>query len=229
MATPFHPDLARARLIPRFSLTPALARLVRRLPSRTATPPATVTVREVRLSPTVTARHLRPAGVDGPVPTLLWLHGGGHLGGRPEQDDAQNITFVEQLGIGVAALRYRLGADAPHPASTDDAYAGLVALRDRADELGVDTARLAIGGSSAGGGLAAALALLAHDRGEVPVAFQLLTYPMLDDRTAAPASTTAGPGSGAPAATDWAGPPTSGPSREARTSPRTPLPHDART
>jgi acetyl esterase/lipase len=183
VSTPLHPDLRAARFIPRFSFTPRLVRLTNRLPVRGTTPPPGVDVREVRLGDTVTARYFRPAGVDGPLPTLLWLHGGGHLGGNPEQDDPQNIAFVQRLGIGVAALRYRLGSTAPHPASTDDAYAALRALVDRASELGVDTARLAIGGSSAGGGIAAALAQVAHDRGEVDVAFQLLTYPMLDDRT----------------------------------------------
>ncbi|WP_299054791.1 alpha/beta hydrolase fold domain-containing protein [uncultured Nocardioides sp.] len=186
MTAPFHPDLARARFIPRFSVTPRLVRLLDRLPTRPAarTPPSVVAT-EVRVSDTASFRLLRPAGVEGPLPCLLWLHGGGHLAGSPEQDDAQNIAFVERLGIGVAALRYRLGSAAPYPASTDDAYAGLRALVERAEELGVDTTRLAVGGSSAGGGLAAALVLLAHDRGEVDVAFQLLTYPMLDDRTAA--------------------------------------------
>lgn len=80
---------------------------------------------------------------------------------------------MRDLGIVVAAVRYRL----------EDAHAGLLGLVARAGELGVDADRIAVGGASAGGGLAAALALLAHDRGEVRAVFQLPVYPMLDDRT----------------------------------------------
>jgi acetyl esterase/lipase len=78
---------------------------------------------------------------------------------------------------------YRLAPETPHPGPVEDCYAALKWLYTHADELGVDPKRIAIGGASAGGGLAAALGLLTRDRGEVPLVFQLLIYPMLDDRT----------------------------------------------
>lgn len=142
-----------------------------------------VTVTEVAVSETTSIRLFRPSGIAGPVPTLLWIHGGGHLFGSPEQDDRSNIAFTRELGIVVAAVRYRLGADAPSPASLEDCHAALRHVVENAADLGVDPTRIAIGGASAGGGIAAALVLQTHDRGEIPVAFQLLIYPMLDDRT----------------------------------------------
>jgi acetyl esterase/lipase len=124
-----------------------------------------------------------PDNLTAPVPVMLWIHGGGHVIGSPEQDDVSNAAFSRELGIVVAAVRYRVGAVAAAPASVEDAYAGLTGLVAKASELHIDPARIAIGGASAGGGIAAALALLAHDRGEIRPAFQLLVYPMLDDRT----------------------------------------------
>lgn len=184
MANRFHPDLAAARWIPRFSYGPRLARFLHGMTPRPKDPGAGVTAETVVVSPTVSLRLLRPAGADAPVPVLLWMHGGGHLFGSPEQDDRANIALVRELGIAVAAARYRLGADAPAPASVDDGLAALAALSGRADELGLDANRIAVGGASAGGGVAAGIVLAAHDRGEIEVAFQLLVYPMLDDRTA---------------------------------------------
>ncbi|WP_218945874.1 alpha/beta hydrolase fold domain-containing protein [Streptomyces hawaiiensis] len=97
--------------------------------------------------------------------------------------DRTNIAFARELGITVAAVRYRLGPDHPAPAAVEDAYAALRGLAERAGDLHIDIDRIAIGGASAGGGIAAALALLAHDRAEIRPVFQLLLYPMLDDRT----------------------------------------------
>ena len=90
---------------------------------------------------------------------------------------------MRELGIPVIAARYRLAPEHPAPAAVHDAYSALAWLAAEAGSLGVDPRRIAIGGASAGGGLAAALALYAHDLGEVRPAFQLLVYPMLDDRT----------------------------------------------
>jgi acetyl esterase/lipase len=84
----------------------------------------------------------------------------------------------------VVSVKYRFAPEHPFPAALEDCYAALGWLHENAEKLGVDRGRIAIGGESAGGGLAAALAQLAHDRGELPVCFQLLVYPMLDDRTA---------------------------------------------
>jgi acetyl esterase/lipase len=183
-----HPDLSSARFTPNFSFGPVTSRLVRGLRPKPVTPEPGVSVREISVpgpdgAPEVTLRVFSPEHLAAPVPAMLWIHGGGHVIGNPEQNDEVNIAFVRELGIVVAAVRYRLGAELPAPASVEDAYAGLRGLVARAEELQIDPAKIAIGGASAGGGIAAALALLAHDRGEVRPAFQLLVYPMLDDRT----------------------------------------------
>jgi acetyl esterase/lipase len=137
-------------------------------------------VEVLTLSSGVGVRLHRPVGVDQPGPALLWLHGGGYIIGTAQQDDALCRRFTRELGITVAAVDYRLAPEHPYPAPLEDCYAALTWL---ARLPAVDPARVAIGGASAGGGLAAALALLAHDRGEVTPALQLLAYPMLDDRS----------------------------------------------
>jgi acetyl esterase/lipase len=124
--------------------------------------------------------HGRPSS-EQPLAALLWIHGGGYVIGTAGQDDGMCRYFAEQLGIVVAAVEYRLAPEFMFPVPLHDCYDALVWL---ARQPYVDSTRIAIGGASAGGGLAAALALLARDRGEVQVAFQMLAYPMLDDRTA---------------------------------------------
>jgi acetyl esterase/lipase len=100
--------------------------------------------------------------------------------GRPSQVDHVCRRFARTLGITVAAPAYRLAPEHPYPAGLEDCYA---ALKWLASLPSVDPTRVVIGGESAGGGLAAALAFIARDRGEVSPVFQLLSYPMLDDRT----------------------------------------------
>jgi acetyl esterase/lipase len=114
---------------------------------------------------------------------MLWIHGGGFILGTPEQDEANIVRMCRELGIIVGAVNYRLGPDYPFPAALHDCYAALAWLHGAAGELGIATGRIAIGGNSAGAGLAASLAQYAHDEGTIRVAFQLLIYPMLDDRT----------------------------------------------
>lgn len=183
-----HPELRAVRFTPKISFGHLSAPLFRRMKPKGTVPAPGVSVREISVpgphgAPDVTLRVFIPDRLTAPVPAMLWIHGGGHILGNPEQDDVSNIAFARELGIVVAAVRYRLGAVEPAPASVEDAYAGLRGLVDRAGELHVDPSRIAIGGASAGGGIAAALALFAHDRGEIRPAFQLLVYPMLDDRT----------------------------------------------
>ncbi len=127
-------------------------------------------------------RLYRPIAVSAPAPALLWIHGGGYVMGTAALDDRLCRRFSRQLGITVASVEYRLAPEHPYPASLQDCYSALTWL---AGLPAVDPGRVAIGGASAGGGLAAALALLARDRGEIAPAFQLLTYPMLDDRSSA--------------------------------------------
>ncbi|MBX0331221.1 alpha/beta hydrolase [Oscillochloris sp. ZM17-4] len=124
-----------------------------------------------------------PKGAPGPLGALLWIHGGGYVIGSAEQDDAQVKGMVTQVGCVMVSVDYRLAPETAAPGSVEDCYAALSWLHANAAELGVDPGRIAIGGASAGGGMAAALGLLTRDRGAIPLAFQLLIYPMLDDRT----------------------------------------------
>ena len=116
------------------------------------------------------------------VPGILWMHGGGYALGIPEQDEGFIRGFAAQRGCVVVAPDYCLSTRAPYPAALDDCYTALKWLRDHAQALHVRSDQLMVGGFSAGGGLAAALAILARDRGEVAVAWQMPLYPMLDDR-----------------------------------------------
>jgi acetyl esterase/lipase len=133
---------------------------------------------EVRVVVTVP---VEPSSV--PTPALLWVHGGGYVLGRPEQNQALVDLLVEALGCVVVAVDHRLAPEHPHPAPVDDCYAALRWMHENAGDLRLDPARIAVAGESAGGGLAAALALLARDRGDLPISFLGLVYPMIDDRT----------------------------------------------
>ena len=124
-----------------------------------------------------------PKNVARPMPALLWIHGGGYVIGSADQDDMMVKNIVDQVGCAAVSVDYRLAPETPHPGPVEDCYAALKWLHDNAAELGADANRIAIGGASAGGGLSATLGLLTRDRGEVPLAFELLIYPMLDDRT----------------------------------------------
>jgi len=119
-----------------------------------------------------------------PSGALLWIHGGGLVMGTAEQANELCSRFVNDLGIVVVNVDYRLAPEHPFPAGLDDCYTALTWLHQHATELGVDPTRIAVGGDSAGGCLAASLAQMALDRGGPAVCFQLLQYPMLDDRTA---------------------------------------------
>jgi len=128
-------------------------------------------------------RIYKPKFSSAPTPVLIWLHGGGYVIGNPEQDDGSCAQFVRELGITVVSVDYRVAPKDPFPAGLDDVYAALKWMVSNSKELSIDAKRIAIGGASAGGGLAAALVQLTHDRQEIKLIFQLLTYPMLDDRT----------------------------------------------
>ncbi len=117
------------------------------------------------------------------LPVICYMHAGGYIFGTPEDEDEIAAHLVRSLGCIVASVDYRLAPEHPYPAALDDCYAALKWLVSPSQKLGVDCQRLVVGGRSAGGGLAASLALLARDRGEIEVCFQWLIYPMLDDRT----------------------------------------------
>ncbi len=131
--------------------------------------------------PLVTIRVHRPAGVTGELPCFYSIHGGGYVIGTYDMDDAQfDALCVSHRCVGVS-VEYRLSPETAYPGPLEDCYVGLKWVYDNAASIGVDRTRIGIGGVSAGGGLAAGLALLARDRGEVPVLFQLLQCPMIDD------------------------------------------------
>lgn len=176
----FHPDLRRIALFtPRRLIGPKTMPVMRVLERLHGTrPPDGVDV--IPLGDGVGVRVFRPAGLTRPAPALLWIHGGGYVIGRAAQDDRLCRRFAKALGITVASAEYRLAPENPYPASLNDCHTVLTWLAAQPE---VDPSRLVIGGASAGGGLAAALALMARDRGEFTPVLQLLTYPMLDDRS----------------------------------------------
>ncbi|MEM9176052.1 MAG: alpha/beta hydrolase [Myxococcota bacterium] len=126
--------------------------------------------------------HRRPS--DAVQPCLLWIHGGGYLLGSAL--DLRATWIAEALDVTVVSVEYRLAPEHPFPAGTEDCFAALQWTVEHADALSIDPARLAIGGASAGGGLAAGLALLNRDRGGPDLAMQLLIYPMIDNLHATP-------------------------------------------
>lgn len=108
--------------------------------------------------------------------------------GQIEQDDPLLEHIVDAVGCAAVSVEWRRPPEHPFPAPMNDCYAGLHWTHKNAAELRIDPQRIAVGGASSGGGSAAGLALLARDRGELPICFQLLVYPMLDDRNVTPAS-----------------------------------------
>jgi len=117
------------------------------------------------------------------APGVLWIHGGGYQSGSSKDVFATRaLSLVVKFGAVLVAPDYRLSKKHPYPAALHDCYAALLYLKEHAGELGVRSDQIMVGGESAGGGMAAALCMLAHDRGEVNIAFQMPLYPMLDDR-----------------------------------------------
>ncbi|WP_338552420.1 alpha/beta hydrolase [Paenibacillus sp. KS-LC4] len=115
------------------------------------------------------------------LPALLWIHGGGYVLGHPDSDDALCERFVLDTQCVVVSVDYRLAPEHPYPAAIDDCYAALKWMAS-ASELNIDITRLAVAGASAGGGLTAALSLMARDQGGPAISFQMPLYPMIDDR-----------------------------------------------
>ena len=146
-----------------------------------------VSTRDVNISgppgaPSVRCRLYTPSVTVTNAPALLWIHGGGFTVGNLDQDDILAAKLVDDAACVVVSVEYRLAPEFPFPAGVEDCYAALCWLTVSAGELGVDLSRIAVGGESAGGGLAAGVALMARDRGKVALAYQLLLCPCLDDR-----------------------------------------------
>jgi acetyl esterase/lipase len=133
-------------------------------------------------SPELTIRVYEAEKRVGSTPVLLWIHGGGYVVGDMELDDLLCRQLALKGECVVIQVNYRLAPEHPYPIPLEDCYATLKWLVAQADELQIDGSCICIGGASAGGGLAAGLALLARDREEIKLAWQLLLYPMIDDR-----------------------------------------------
>lgn len=171
-------------------LTPAAVRKMRQnapaAPAPLPPPAAAVESRLVRGAkgaPPVPVKVIgaRLGGV--PRPAVLHIHGGGMILGRVADTIVASQRLAAELDCVVVEADYRLSPETPFPGPLDDCYSALSWLHENADALGVDRARIAIMGESAGGGLAAMLAIAARDRGAIPLCYQVLIYPMLDDRT----------------------------------------------
>jgi acetyl esterase/lipase len=125
-------------------------------------------------------------GKVGPAPALVFFHGGAFVLGDLYTEELRCLRYAAEARCVVVSVDYRLAPEDPFPAAPDDCYAGLVWTVGHAGDLGIDPARVGVGGSSAGGALAAATALMARDRGGPVLAFQLLNYPVIDDRLDTP-------------------------------------------
>jgi triacylglycerol lipase len=134
-------------------------------------------------APDVRVAIYRPERQSEPLPVCLHMHGGGMVMGSPEIRHASSIAAAASYPCIVVSVDYRLAPEGPFPAAVEDCYAALAWIWAEADALGADRKRIVAIGESAGGGLAASLAILARDRGEYAIAQQVLTYPMLDNRT----------------------------------------------
>lgn len=156
-------------------------------------PDLPVTVAQVHIDSgedgrTIRCLQIQPDQRSGITPAILHFHGGGHVLGVPEMDLAQLMGWANELGCLIMSVDYRLAPEPPFPGPMEDAYAALGWLHEEAQMLGIDPARIAVSGTSAGGAMAACLSLMARDRGEFPIAFQHLEAPRLDDRLPDPAN-----------------------------------------
>ncbi|MGZ4509866.1 MAG: alpha/beta hydrolase [Mycobacterium sp.] len=136
-------------------------------------------------APDVTVRVYRPREGTQPRGCIFHIHGGGFIGGAVREVEFLHRPLAAALDCVIVTVEYRLAPETRFPGAIEDCYAALAWTFANADELGIDPERIGVSGESAGGGLAAALALLARDRGQYQLAFQHLIYPMLDDRTCA--------------------------------------------
>jgi acetyl esterase/lipase len=118
-----------------------------------------------------------------PLPCIFHIHGGGYVAGSTASLEPIHLSLAAAADCGIVSVEYRLAPETRFPGAIEDCYAALAWLFSQATNLGLDSLRIGVMGESAGGGLAAALALLARDRREHTLAFQHLIYPMLDDRT----------------------------------------------
>lgn len=139
-------------------------------------------------APDISLLVCRPAGRATTAPGVFHIHGGGMVVGENRTGMLPMLHWIQETGVVVVSVEYRLAPEHPHPAPAEDCYAGLTWTAAHAAELGIDPARLLIAGASAGGGLSAAVALMARDRGGPALIGQMLGCAMLDDRNHTPSS-----------------------------------------
>ena len=139
-------------------------------------------------------RLYRPADAARPAPTLVYYHGGGWTMGDLDTHDVLCRQLADESGVVVVSVDYRMGPEHRFPAAALDCHTATRWVQRFAEPLGLDPARIAVGGDSAGGNLAAVVAILARDGGDLPLAFQLLIYPATDMRAVHPSHTTNGKG-----------------------------------
>lgn len=139
-------------------------------------------------APDISLLVCRPAAVSTPTAAIYHTHGGGMIMGTNRTGMLGMMGLAKELSLAVVSVEYRLAPECPHPAPVEDCYAGLAWTAAHAAELGIDPARVVIGGASAGGGLAAGVALMARDRRGPDLFGQLLLCPMLDDRNDTPSA-----------------------------------------
>ena len=178
--------------LPPLKLSDEILPLVRegsRLPPRVVPEPTVPVFHEIRTvpgpagSPDVALYIYRPEAAAGPLPCILHVHGGGYVTGSPSTQIAAHRSLAAALSCCIVSVDYRRAPETRFPGAVEDCYAGLAWVTAHAAELRIDPARIGVMGESAGGGLAAALALLVRDRGALRLSFQHLIYPMIDDRT----------------------------------------------
>lgn len=143
-------------------------------------PDGDILVRKIKIN-RISALILSPKARPENAPGVLWIHGGGYILGMKEMVYmGRAVSLVKEFGAVVIAPGYRLAFQAPYPAAINDCYDALLYVKAHAAELGIRGDQIMVGGESAGGGLTAALCMMARDKGEVDIAFQMPLYPMLD-------------------------------------------------
>ena len=180
--------LATAKALPPTTISKATLPMMRARPGMPPKPapapqPVMKTIPGPKGAPDVSVMVIDGTGGQKGCPAYLHMHGGGFVGGRVDGNPASLQDIAATCGALVVSVDYRLAPETPFPGALEDNYAALKWMNLNAASLGIDPKRIAIGGESAGGGHAAMLAIAARDRGEYALAFQLLIYPMLDDRT----------------------------------------------
>lgn len=176
-------------MLPRISLSADVLPAMRDRPSMLPPPDTSLASLEIHAvpgpagAPDITLHVFRPMNVEGTLPCVYHIHGGGYVMGKVADYDPLLRPLAADLRCVVVSVEYRLAPETNFPGPIEDCYAGLAWTMANAEMLGIDSTRLGVMGQSAGGGYAAALAMMVRDRGEYALTFQHLIYPMLDDRT----------------------------------------------